>query len=90
MKTKGLDKFLSSHKPSCTIHIFSDGDDRHCSCGRDRGVVEKDVLVEGFEWLIKAYEYLLDHDSISANSVAFKELEEIVRKASYERIVSPK
>lgn len=27
-------KFLSTHRRSCTIHVYS-SDERHCSCGRD-------------------------------------------------------
>jgi len=33
-----LDKFLKSHRRTCTVFIFSG--DRHCSCGRDAAIAE--------------------------------------------------
>lgn len=44
MKTKFLEKVLKDHKPTCTMNIFSDGDNRHCSCGRDQAVVELEEI----------------------------------------------
>lgn len=81
MKTKFLDKVLKNHSPLCKIFIFSDGDNRRCSCGKDGAAIEKDVLASGFEWLLRAYEWFGKNDSMSANSTAYKELEKIVKRA---------
>lgn len=87
MRTKNLDKFLKDHKPTCTIHIFSDRDNRRCSCGRDGAIVEKEILAISLEWLQTSFHWFENHDSISVNSQAYKELEEIIKKAQNEKII---
>lgn len=87
MNTKSLDKVLKNHAPHCTIHIFSDGENRHCSCGRDQALVEKDVLTSALKWLFHAHQYFEDHDTIAANSEAGKELEEIIERAKNAKII---
>lgn len=42
MKPSALDKFLSTHKPTCTYWIFSG--DRHCSCGLTEAIKEVEEL----------------------------------------------
>lgn len=42
MTESPLDKFLKSHRRSCTVFIFSG--DRHCSCGRDEALKELEEL----------------------------------------------
>lgn len=42
MSESMLDKFLKSHRRTCTYWIFSG--DRHCSCGRDAAIMELEEL----------------------------------------------
>lgn len=90
MKTKGLDKVLKNHPQHCKLHEYSLQKHRYCSCGLERARIEKEILVAGFEWILKAYEYLQTHQSVEANSFAEVELERIIERARNERITSPK
>lgn len=44
MKETGLDKVLKHHARTCNYYVFSG--DRHCSCGRDDAIRERDEMVK--------------------------------------------
>jgi hypothetical protein len=91
MNTPNLDKRLKHHDQMCWVHIYSLGDDRKCTCGKDSAVTEKEVLVAAMEWLIKADDWLNSGNTvISHQSFAAVELREIIERAKHERIIGTK
>lgn len=40
MKTQAIEKYMKKHLTTCTMHRFSDGDNRKCSCGLDEARAE--------------------------------------------------
>ena len=80
MKTPNLDKVLKNHFQHCKMHQYSLMKDRRCTCGVEGGRKEKEVFDLAIKWAERAYEWFEDHDTISVNSIAYKELEEIAEK----------
>jgi hypothetical protein len=92
MNTPNLDKRLKHHDQMCWVHIHSLGDDRKCTCGKDSALIEKEVLVDALEMLVKIDEFLRDSaiGRIESNSAAHFETQEIIERAKHERIIGTK
>ena len=45
MKTTAIEKYLKKHLSTCTMHRYSDGDNRKCSCGLDEARAELQAIL---------------------------------------------
>lgn len=57
MKTTAIEKYLKKHLSTCTMHRYSDGDNRKCSCGLDEARAELGAILTE---LAKVYDVLAD------------------------------
>jgi len=69
MKETGLDKVLKHHARTCNYYVFSG--DRHCSCGRDDAIRERDEMVK----LLKSYETLVSEYRIRLEELTHRKVE---------------
>lgn len=70
MKTTAIEKYLKKHLSTCTMHRYSDGDNRKCSCGLDEARAE----LEAMKQVIQA------SDMVGAADVIIQLREELAAK----------